>query len=81
MEAMVHTTSLSALQSLLTTAVEEGRHELVLQVSYFTDDAQTLYDNVAEIQSQLAPESETPWEVNLYPSEGTVGIVEIVLKK
>lgn len=81
MEAIVHTTSLSALQNLLTTAVQEGRSELVLQVSHFDDDPQAVYDLVSEIRDSLGQDTTDPWEVNLYPSGGTVGIVEIVLKK
>ena len=80
-DAMIHTTSLSALQTLLTTAAEEGRAELVLQVAYFSDEPQTVYDAVAAIQAEVAGDDAEPWEVNLYPAEGTVGIVEIILEK
>ena len=80
-ENMIHTTNLSALPDLLTSAAEEDREELVLQVSYFSEDAQAVYDTVSGIQAQLQPEAPEPWEVYLYPAEGTAGIVEIILKK
>lgn len=83
MEAMVHTTNLSALQSLLTAAVEEERPELVLQVSHFDDEPQAVFDLITEVQQSIeaeAAEAAEPWGVNLYPAEGSVGIVEIILK-
>ena len=73
---MIHTNSISALYNLLSTAAENGAEELVLQVSYF--EGQT--EEVARIVEQVRQEQEitAPWQVNYYPNETDVGIIEIV---
>ena len=70
---------LSALPSLLSTALENGDSELALQVSYF--QGQT--GEVEEIIEQVRQEQEItePWTVNYYPDEADVGIIEILFEE
>lgn len=78
-DSIVHITSLSALQGLLSAALEDGREELTVQLSYFNEQPQAVYDAVSAAQAALLPQAD-PWEVTLYPAEGTPGIAEIILK-
>ena len=74
---MVHATSISALGDLLSAAAESGRSELVMQVGYFEQQEQEVY----EIVSQVAAEQElSQIEVNFYPETGNVGIIEVLLE-
>ncbi len=79
MDAIVHTTSISALSDLLTAAAENDAAELTVQVSYFDDQEQEVRGMVADVQSQHGQQE--PWQVNFYPEGGNVGIIEIILKK
>jgi len=79
LRSIVYTTSLSALKTLLTTAAEDGSDALVLQVSYFGDQQQNVYDIVSEVQGEFSPET-APWQVNFYPNADNAGVVEILMK-
>ena len=79
MNAIVHTTGIAALSTLLTAAADNGAAELTVQVSYFDRQEQEVLALVADMQSQRG-ETE-PWQVNFYPANGNVGIIEIILKK
>lgn len=76
--AMVHTTSVSALEDLLTAAAENGGEALVLQLGYFRDQSRDVLDTVARVQENLgvAPEA---WQVHFYPDAEHAGIIEILL--
>ena len=79
MNAIVHTTGISALSTLLAAAADNGAAELTVQVSYFDRQEQEVLALVADVQRQRG-ETE-PWQVNFYPANGNVGIIEIILKK
>ena len=81
MDAIVHTTSISALSDLLTAAAENGAAELTVQLSYFEDQQQEVRDIVADVHSRYSSRMPDPWQVNFYPEGGNVGIIEIILKK
>lgn len=81
MNAIVHTTSISALEDLLTAAADKGVAELTVQLSYFDDQQQEVRDIVSAVQTQSGRQNDRPWQVNFYPESGDVGIVEIILKK
>ena len=76
--AMVHATSVSALEDLLTAAAENGGEALVLQLGYFRDQSRDVLDTVARVQEELgvAPEA---WQVHFYPDAEHAGIIEILL--
>ena len=81
MDAIVHTTSISALADLLTAAADRGVSELTVQLSYFDNQQQEVRSIVSAVQANQAGASRDPWQVNFYPEGGDVGIVEIILKK
>ncbi len=75
MAAMVHTTGVSALSTLLPAAVDNDAPELVLEVGYFRDRTE-LDEIIARVREEKAITE--PWQINLYPNEEDVGIVEII---
>ena len=81
MDAIVHTTSISALPNLLAAAAERGAAELTVQLSYFHDQQQEVRNMVATAQKEHGGQNPEPWQVNFYPEGGDVGIIEIILKK
>ena len=82
MDAIVHTTSISALYDLLSAAAGGDAAELTVQLSYFEEQQrQEVLGIVAQVQQQQQLPAQTPWEVYFYPEGGNVEIVEIILKK
>lgn len=81
MDAIVHTTSISALPDLLMAAAETGTAELTVQVSYFDNQEQEVRSMVRDVQQQRGQEEQEPWQINFYPEGGNVEIIEIILKK
>lgn len=81
MDAIVHTTGVSALPNLLTAAAAGGAAELTVQLSYFDEQQQEVRAIVADVQARQQPQPQEAWEVNFYPESGDVGIIEIILKK
>lgn len=75
MEAIVHATGVSALNTLLPAAVDSGAEELVLEVGYFQNRAE-LDEIIAAVREEKAVSG--PWQVNLYPNETDAGIIEII---
>lgn len=78
-DAIVHITSISALQDLLTAAVRRGDAELTVQLSYFENQQQEVRDIVTKVGREHG--AATDWEVYFYPESGDAGIIEIILKK
>lgn len=81
MDAIVHTTSISALPDLLMAAAETGAAELTVQVSYFDNQEQEVRGMVRDVQQQRDQAEQEPWQVNFYPEGGNAEIIEIILKK
>lgn len=79
-KAIVHATSISALHTLLTAAVESDAAELVVQMGYFKDQAQEVRDIVVQVAVEQLGEEAAPWPVEFYPNESAAGIIEILLK-
>ena len=77
MAGIVRGNSIAALHNLLTAAVENEVEELVIQVGYF--QGQT--EDVAQIVEQVRQEQQitATWQVNYYPNDTDVGIIEILL--
>lgn len=76
--AMVHATSVSALENLLTATAENGGDTLVLQLGYFRDQSRDVLDTVTRVQESLGVAPET-WQVHFYPDAEHAGIIEILL--
>lgn len=79
MDTIVHVTSISALQDLLTAAAHRGDSQLTVQPSYFENQQQEVLDIVERVSGEYGAASD--WEVYFYPESGDVGIIEIILKK
>ena len=80
MDAIVHTTSISALPDLLTAAAGNGAPELTVQVSYFDNQEQEVRAMVADAQRESTAAEQEPWQVYFYPEGRNAGIIEIILK-
>lgn len=82
MNAMVHTTGISALYDLLRAASGGGAAELTVELSYFEEaQKEEVCRIVAQVQQEQQANLQQPWEVCFYPADGNAGIVEILLKK
>ena len=79
-EAVVTATSPEAVYSLLASALDNGRSELAVRMSYWGADGG---EKVEAAMSQLRQErglEETPtWQVRYYPAGSSVGLVEFLL--
>lgn len=82
LNAIVHTTSISALYDLLSAAVGSDAAELVVELSYFEEaQKEEVYRIVSKVQEEKVLGVQQPWEIHFYPENGNAEIVEILLKK
>ena len=80
--AIITATSTEALPDLLRMTAEEGTVKRVaVRFGYFTTDRDGLREMVREVQSEVEPNFEQPWQVYFYPDTDDVGIVEVVLRE
>ena len=80
--AIITATSTEALPDLLRLTAEEGAVKRVaVRFGYFTTDRDGLREMVREVQSEVEPNFEQPWQVYFYPDPDDVGIVEVVLRE
>ena len=80
--AIITATSTEALPDLLRLTAEEGTVKRVaMRFGYFTTDRDGLREMVREVQSEVEPNFEQPWQVYFYPDTDDVGIVEVVLRE
>lgn len=79
-QAVVNATSTAALPNLLDSAVEEGREELAVRVSYWgTDEPAGIDAMLANARERWGLTDAAPWTVSYYPSPEQAGIVELSL--
>lgn len=79
-EAIVTATSTEALPDLLRLAAEqEGSTRIAIRFGYFTTDREGIRTMVAEVQAETAEEGAERWQVDFYPDNENVGIVEVTL--
>ena len=80
--AIITATSTEALPDLLRLTAEEGTVKRVaVRFGYFTTDRDGLREMVREVQSEVEPNFEQPWQVYFYPDTDDVGIMEVVLRE
>lgn len=80
--AIITATSTEALPDLLRLTAEEGTVKRVaVRFGYFTTDRDGLREMVREVQNEVEPNFEQPWQVYFYPDTDDVGIVEVVLRE
>lgn len=80
-QAVVNATSPEAVYSLLESALNEGKVELAVRISYWGLDGQEKVETaMAQLrEDQGLTEEDKPWLVNYYPADGPVGLAEFLL--
>ena len=79
-QSLVNATSPEAVYSLLDAALDEGRTELAIRVSYWGTDGRERVEAAVEKLRKGRGLEETPtWQVNYYPDSGQVGLVEFLM--
>ena len=79
-QSLVNATSPEAVYSLLDAALDEGRTELVIRVSYWgTDGRERVEAAVEQLRKERGLEETPTWQVNYYPDSGQVGLVEFLM--
>ena len=83
-DAMVETSSSSAIYDMVLLAWERGEERLTVRYTYLAEDETTLAANILLLQQELEGGGEpeegaapTPWEIHFYPPGGGSSIVEI----
>ena len=77
---IVNVTSSAAVPDMVRAAVEEGKEELVLRISYLTDTEEELLTQMQELEQQFTGESGA-WALTFYPDSGENRIVEVTFGK
>jgi hypothetical protein len=78
--AVINATSTDALSSLLETALEEEKPELVVRIGYWNDSSLEQIDAiVAQVREHHGLTEETPWLISCYPATGPAGLIEFLL--
>ena len=79
-QSLVNATSPEAVYSLLDAALDEGRTELAIRVSYWgTDGRERVEAAVEQLRKERGLEETPIWQVNYYPDSGQVGLVEFLM--
>lgn len=79
-QSVVNATSPEAVYSLLVSALDTGRTELAVRISYWGADGQeTVDETLARLREERGLTEQTVWQVNNYPDGGPVGLVEFLL--
>lgn len=80
-QAVVNATSPEAVYSLLGSALDSGRAELAVRMSYWGPDGVEKVESAMEQLRQERGLTETPrWQVAYYPGGSSVGLVEFLLE-
>jgi len=80
-QAVVSATSPEAVASLLESALDNGRTELAVRMSYWGDDGTEKVEAAVVQVREERNLTETPmWQVHYYPESGRVGLVEFLLE-
>ena len=78
--SVVNATSTEALPELLTAALDEGRSELAVRISYFDREQSEVESLLARLRAERGlTETDPAWAAFYYPSAEDVGIIEFVL--
>ena len=79
-QSLVNATSPEAVYSLLDAALDEGRTELAIRVSYWgTDGRERVEAAVEQLRKERGLEETPTWQANYYPDSGQVGLVEFLM--
>lgn len=79
--AVVSATSTEALYTLLESALDAGKSELVVRIGYWgQDSAEQVQQAIAQLREARGLTDAPPWTVNTYPANGPVGLIEFLLQ-
>ena len=79
LNALVTATSAEALSSLLDAALEEGREELAVQITSWTEESEgQIRTAVEQVRQARGLEETPPWTIRCDPKTGPVRLVEFV---
>ena len=79
-QAVVNATSTEALYSLLSAALDAGKTELTVRISYWgPEDVHQVAQAVETLRTDRQLTNTPPWEVHYYPAGGPVGLIEFLL--
>ena len=80
-QSVVNATSAEAVYSLLESALDAGRTELAVRISYWGSDSQEKVETaVAQLRKDRVVTDASVWLVNTYPATGAVGLLEFILE-
>lgn len=80
LQAVVNATSPEALYSLLAAALDDGKTELAVRMSYWGENGQTRVEEaMAQLREERGLAETVPWVVDYYPAEKDPGLVEFLL--
>ena len=78
--SIVNATSVAAVQSLLETALDDGKTELTVRVGYWQEEDRAAVDQtVSDLRAQRELTETPEWTVSYYPASGPVGLIEFNL--
>ncbi|MET0018149.1 hypothetical protein [Oscillibacter sp.] len=78
--AIVNATSVTALQSLLESALDDGKTELTVRVGYWrAEDRAAVEKTVTDLRTERGLTETPEWTISYYPAEGAVGLIEFTL--
>ena len=77
--AVINATSTEAVPDLLRAAAEQGWSRIAIRIGYFSTDRAGVLEMIRQVQQELLPEDEGPWQVFFYPDNEEPGILEVFL--
>ena len=79
-QAVVNATSPEAVYSLLSAALDEGRTELAIRISYWGSEGQAQVEaSAARVREDRGLTETPPWQIHYYPPNGSAGMVEFLM--
>lgn len=79
LNALVTTTSTEALSGLLDAALDEGRQELAVRITSWTEESEGQIQSAVQSVRRMRGMNETPpWTIHCYPKTGPVRLIEFV---
>lgn len=79
-QSVVNATRTEAIYSLLESAMNAGRKELAVRISYWNLDGREVVQNaVSRLREEHGLTATAEWIVNYYPANRMVGLVEVIM--
>lgn len=79
-QAVVNATRPEAIYMLLSSALDDGKTELAVRISYWEEDGQEIVESaIVQLWQEKGLTGTPVWEVHYYPTARSVGLIEILL--